>query len=234
MLAAKKLTKSYGLKPVFEKIDLEVGEGQIVVVYGKSGIGKSTLINVLSGIDEPDGGIVEFMGRDCAAFTKKDKLDFRKKQMSLVFQEFNLLSHLSARQNIEIAAGTVPENLLKKLGIGEFRDRLPCELSPGQQQRVAIARAIVKNPDLILADEPTGALDPESAGIILDALRSERSKGKGILVTTHGTFPIDAADVVYELTEKGLSLKGGKKPAKNISECPNEKKPEGPPALGKK
>ncbi|GAB1400572.1 ABC transporter ATP-binding protein [Aminivibrio sp.] len=205
MLAVKKLTKSYGSKRVFENIDLEVGKGQLVVVCGKSGIGKSTLINVLSGIDVPNDGIVEFLGRDCTKFTKREKLDFRKKHMSLIFQEFNLLSHLSAFQNIEIAAGTVPENMLEKLGIGEFRDRLPCELSPGQQQRVAVARAIVKNPDLILADEPTGALDPESAGIILEALRCERSKGKAILVTTHGTFQTDAADRVYELSEIGLS-----------------------------
>ena len=209
MLTGKKLTKSYGARRVFENIDLEVAQGEIVVVYGKSGVGKSTLINVLSGLDTPDGGVVEFMGRDCSSFTKQEKLDFRRKRMSLVFQEFNLLSHLTAYENIEIAGGQVSEDLLKKLGIGEFRSRLPGQLSPGQQQRAAVARAIVKDPDLILADEPTGALDPDSADAIVEALKTERANGKAILVATHGTFSTEVADRVYELTETGLALRRG-------------------------
>ena len=171
--------KVYGMGDVevhaLRSVDLDVARGEFLVMLGASGSGKSTLLNILGGLDVPTSGTVVFQGDDLAAANEKERTRYRRGEVGFVFQFYNLIPSLTARENValvtEIAEDPMPaEEALERAGLGERLDHFPSQLSGGEQQRVAIARAIAKRPAILLCDEPTGALDYETGKIVLDAL----------------------------------------------------------------
>ena len=175
-LKIKGIRKSYGTEEnrveVLKGIDLEVEKGQICVLLGQSGSGKSTLLNIIGGIDNADSGYVSINGEKTEDMDEKKLTLYRRKHLGYVFQMYNLIPNLNVKENIEVGAYLSDnpldiDNLLKTLGLYGHRHKLPNQLSGGQQQRVSIGRAIVKNPDILLCDEPTGALDYNTSKEIL-------------------------------------------------------------------
>ncbi|MFD2531952.1 ABC transporter ATP-binding protein [Gracilimonas halophila] len=215
-----KLTKSYqeGVKTraVLDEMDLSVKEGELIVLLGRSGSGKSTLLNLVSGIDKPDSGEVVIGGTDLAKLNEKDRTLFRRKNIGFVFQSFNLISTLTAHENVLLPLklkGANDEETLSKaqrfldeVGLGDRGDSYPDRLSGGEQQRVAIARALAHEPMLILADEPTGNLDYETGKTILDILKNlVRKNGRTIILATHDRDICKIADRVLEIRGGKLS-----------------------------
>jgi putative ABC transport system ATP-binding protein len=218
VLSIRGLSKSFaGPRPraVFAGVDLELAAGEYVAVRGESGIGKSTLLNLIAGLDRPDAGTmvldgVELTRRDDDALTV-----IRRERMGFVFQAFHLLPYLTAAQNVALPlllngtldGATSPRvgEMLAAVGLADRAESRPAELSGGELQRVAIARALVHRPRLVLADEPTGNLDPDSAGHVLELLRAsvKREGAAGILVT-HSAAAAATADRAYVLTASGL------------------------------
>lgn len=189
---------------VLRGINLSVGRGEIVVITGKSGAGKSTLLGLLAGLDRPDSGKIFFGGQELGALSNEKLASLRRTAMSVIFQSFNLLPSWTALENVEAAlfhTGLSKKRrrekameCLKQLGLGGVAFHLPAEMSVGQQQRVAVARTLVNEPALVLADEPTGDVDPETGREIVDLLiAAVREKGTTLLVATHGGFPLDVA-----------------------------------------
>lgn len=185
---------------VLEGIDLAVRGGEIVVVIGRSGAGKTTLISLMAGLDRPSSGSVMLDGRPLEDLSNEELTLLRRQKIGIVFQSFNLLPSMTAAENVEAALLPTPmpkgdrrekvKSLLVGLGLGDRADRFPSQLSVGEQQRVAVARALVNNPVLILADEPTGDVDNETAGEIIDLLVAPvRRANATLVVTTHGCFP---------------------------------------------
>jgi putative ABC transport system ATP-binding protein len=176
-------------------VDLTVKPGEFVAIVGPSGSGKSTLFHIIGGLTPPTSGVVRVAGHDLAAMTEAGRTRLRKRSVAFVFQKFNLLPNLTARDNIAIARyiggfDSKPEasfeDVLRLLGIANRLDHKPSELSGGEQQRVAIARAIVNHPAILLADEPTGNLDSESSKAVLEVLRGLNGRlGQTILMITH-------------------------------------------------
>jgi putative ABC transport system ATP-binding protein len=200
---------------VLQNVDLEIGAGEYVAVMGESGIGKSTLLNLLAGLDRPDSGRVTLEGQDLAQFTDDALTRLRRSHMGFVFQAFHVLPYLSVFQNVELplrllrmdlgeAVGRV-EKMLSAVRLADRAGSMPRELSGGELQRVAIARALVHRPKLLLADEPTGNLDPETAGQVLELLR-EQVKGSGAagILVTHSRAAARTADRVLALGPEGL------------------------------
>lgn len=181
--------------PALRGVDLDVAKGEFLSVVGPSGSGKSTLFHIIGGLTPPSGGTVRIGDRDLAAMSDADRTNLRKTTVGFVFQKFNLLPNLTARDNIEVArfiagrdGGQDPEfqDLLKLLGIAHRLDHKPAALSGGEQQRVAIARAVVNRPAILLADEPTGNLDTENSRAVLELLRDLNARlGQTILMITH-------------------------------------------------
>jgi putative ABC transport system ATP-binding protein len=181
--------------PALRGVDLTVKPGEFVAIVGPSGSGKSTLFHIIGGLTPPTSGEVRVAGQDLAAMTEAGRTRLRKRSVAFVFQKFNLLPNLTARDNIAIARhiGGFPskpeasfEEVLRLLGIANRLDHKPSELSGGEQQRVAIARAIVNHPAILLADEPTGNLDSESSKAVLEVLRDLNERlGQTILMITH-------------------------------------------------
>jgi putative ABC transport system ATP-binding protein len=220
VLTLARVAKTYGVpggRPVFEAVDLRLEPGQYVAIRGESGVGKSTLLNLIAGLDTPDSGNVLVDGVDLAALDDDARTVLRRERMGFVFQAFHLLPHLTVAQNtalpLRIAGATRAQSetralaVLDTLGLAPLARRYPRSLSGGETQRVAIARALVHEPRLILADEPTGNLDEETAGLVLDMLRVAvtRSGGCGILVT-HSARAAATTDRTYVLTARGLAL----------------------------
>ncbi|MEY3306241.1 MAG: hypothetical protein RLZZ413_279 [Pseudomonadota bacterium] len=172
-------------------VDLVLYEGELVVLLGASGCGKSTLLNILGALDSPTAGRVHFRDRDLTGMTDAELTAFRRHQVGFVFQFYNLVPSLTARENValvtEIAAAPMrPEEALDRVGLGHRLDHFPAELSGGEQQRVAIARAIAKRPDVLLCDEPTGALDSQTGVTVLEALvATNRDLGTVTALITH-------------------------------------------------
>jgi putative ABC transport system ATP-binding protein len=175
--------------------DLSIGRGEYVAVIGPSGSGKSTLMNILGGLDRPTAGTYRFEGEEVAGFSDDQLADFRRRRIGFVFQSFQLLPRLSALQNVELPMvyGGVPGperraralELLERVGLGARKGHRPTQLSGGQQQRVAIARALANRPDLLLADEPTGALDTHTSEDILKLFGELNAGGLTLVIVTH-------------------------------------------------
>jgi putative ABC transport system ATP-binding protein len=184
-------------------VSLRIERGEYVAVIGPSGSGKSTLMNILGGLDRPSGGAYRFLGEDVAHFTDNELADFRNRRIGFIFQSFQLLPRLTALQNVElpmIYAGVGPEQrrarageLLDRVGLGARKGHRPTQLSGGQQQRVAIARSLANRPDLLLADEPTGALDTSTGEEVLKLFEELNAEGLTLVVVTHDPEVADLA-----------------------------------------
>ncbi len=195
------LTKVYGMDHVnvyaLNGVSLEVYPGEFIVLLGPSGSGKTTLLNMVGGLDTPTSGLVEVNGIDISRMSRGKLTEFRRRQVGFIFQFFNLIPTLTARENVEFAAelsnNPVPAvQLLHEVGLGERIDHFPSELSGGENQRVAIARALATDPTLMLCDEPTGSLDYETGKRILKLLRTlNQTRHKTIVVVTHNA-PVGA------------------------------------------
>ena len=189
--------------------NLEVRPGEIVALFGKSGSGKTTLLNLIAGIDRPTRGRVEVDGRDIHALGERERTRWRRKNLGFVFQFFNLLPTLTAFENVFLSlelAGRPDRALvsqaLRDLGLDGLGDRYPHELSGGEQQRVAVARAVVKSPRLILADEPTGNLDTQTGGHVLELLSAQcRKLGAAMIVASHAPSSERQADRVLRIVD---------------------------------
>ena len=212
LLEVRDLAKRYADTPVFEHVALDLAAGEIVAVLGESGVGKSTLLNIVAGLDRADAGSVRIEGTAIEALGEREQALFRRAHLGFVFQAFHVLPHLSVEHNVALPllllrrpdAGRVAQ-LLDAVGLHGLGPRLPRTLSGGQMQRVAIARALVHRPRLVLADEPTGNLDPDTAERVLDVLAAQvRSEGAACLIATHSQHAAARADRVLRLTAHGI------------------------------
>jgi len=205
------LTKVYGLGTAqvraLDGVDLDLHAGELIVLLGPSGSGKTTLLNQLGGLDNPTAGELRYRGIDLTAADEERLTRFRRDSVGFVFQFYNLIPSLTARENVglitEIAAHPLPaETVLELVGLGARLDHFPAQLSGGEQQRVAIARAIAKRPEVLLCDEPTGALDVRTGITVLEAIeRANRELGTLTVVITHNAVMADIADRVIHFMD---------------------------------
>lgn len=212
MLTVTSLSKNFGATPVFHDVTLQLPRGQFVALLGESGVGKSTLLNCIAGLDRADTGSVHIAGTDLSTLNDDGCARLRREQLGFVFQAFHVLPHLTVAENVSLPLRLLGcndeqrvETLLAAVGLQGLGERLPAQLSGGQLQRVAIARAVVHGPGLILADEPTGNLDPDTARLVLDVLRAEvQDTGAACLLVTHSEAAAARADRVLRLTAMGI------------------------------
>jgi putative ABC transport system ATP-binding protein len=213
MLEIDRLSKRYGDVPVFDDVSLRVASGEFVALLGDSGVGKSTLLNCIAGLDEASGGRVTLGGREVGTLGPDDRARLRREHLGFVFQAFHVLPHLDVAQNVGLPLRLLGrrdearvQRLLDAVGLAGLGARMPAQLSGGQLQRVAIARALVHRPALILADEPTGNLDPATAARVLDVLLAQaRVDGAACLLVTHSEAAAARADRVLRLTLHGVA-----------------------------
>jgi len=188
-------------------LDLDIGEGELLVLLGPSGSGKSTLLNILGGLDSPTAGSVRFRDQDLTSATDAALTRFRRDMVGFIFQFYNLIPSLTARENVElvteIARNPMPATeALQLVGLSERADHFPAQLSGGEQQRVAIARALAKRPDVLLCDEPTGALDIQTGAIVLEAIAHVNATlGTTVAIITHNAAIAGMADRVVSLAD---------------------------------
>ncbi len=186
-------------------ISFDIEKGELAIVLGPSGSGKTTVLNMLGGMDTIDEGSIVVDGKDIAKYSPKDLISYRRYEIGFIFQFYNLIQNLTAKENIELAAQTckdfIPaEEILKQVGLEERLDNFPAQLSGGEQQRVAIARALAKKPKLLLCDEPTGALDYNTGKMILKLLQDTcRNSGMTVVLVTHNSAIAPMADRVIRL-----------------------------------
>ena len=213
MLTLERVTKRFGQRTVLNDVSLTVAAGEYVAIVGDSGIGKSTLLNVIAGLEPVDDGKIFFQERKITAMDDDALTVLRRERFGFVFQAFHLLPQLSVQQNVELPlllrgiedAGSV-RAALAAVGLAERMNSAPRELSGGELQRVAIARALVGEPKLVLADEPTGNLDPENAAKILSLFRNQvKLRGAAAILATHSESAAAGCDRRYRLSAAGLS-----------------------------
>jgi putative ABC transport system ATP-binding protein len=211
VLSARGLVKTYTLGEVvvhaLRGVDLDLRETELLVLLGPSGSGKSTLLNILGGLDVPSGGEVFYRGQNLTQADEAELTAYRRLHVGFVFQFYNLIPSLTARENVSLVTEIVdkpmrPEDALDLVGLRDRMDHFPAQLSGGEQQRVAIARAIAKQPDVLLCDEPTGALDVSTGVLVLDAIaRVNRDLGTTTAVITHNAVIAAMADRVVKLSD---------------------------------
>ena len=200
--------------PVLKDVSLQVEEGEYVAIMGPSGCGKSTLLNILGLLDNPTEGSYLLMGEEVAGLKEKERTRVRKGKLGFVFQSFNLIDELNVYENVELPLTylglksserrRMVEDILKRMNINHRAKHFPQQLSGGQQQRVAIARAVVTNPQLILADEPTGNLDPANSNEIMKILDQVNKQGTTVLVVTHNM------EIVQQMKKRTITMSEGK------------------------
>ncbi|HUA39407.1 MAG TPA: ABC transporter ATP-binding protein [Candidatus Sulfopaludibacter sp.] len=216
LLSARALTKSYTMGrrtlEVLRGVNLEVARGEFLALRGASGAGKSTLLHLIGGLDSPNAGEIRFAGQNIAAFSDRQLTDFRNRRVGFVFQAYHLLPELDALENVclparvaRISAGDAEKRgreLLARVGLSDRREHKPFELSGGEQQRVAIARALINEPELVLADEPTGNLDSHTGGEIIELLKKlHAEKQTTLIIATHDAKVAAHARRVFELAD---------------------------------
>mgnify|MGYP000963250712 FL=1 len=215
VLKVKNLKKDYQMGEVtvnaLKDASFEVEKGEFVVILGPSGSGKSTLLNIIGGMDTPSGGSVLFNDERVTNFTDKELTMYRRYKIGFVFQFYNLMATLTAKENVELVAEITGssadiDEVMEAVGLGDRADHFPSQMSGGEQQRVAIARAVAKNPDILLCDEPTGALDFETGISILKVLKDVNIKYKNtVIVITHNSPIAQMADKVIKMRSGGIT-----------------------------
>ena len=213
MLQVRDLTKRYADTAVFAGVSLDVAPGEFVAIVGESGVGKSTLLNCMAGLDSWDEGSVRLNGQDLDSLSDDARALLRRRHVGFVFQAFHVLPHLDVAQNVALPLLLLdqPDDarvkaMLDAVGLGDLGARLPQQLSGGQLQRVAIARALVHRPSLLLADEPTGNLDPVTAALVMDALIAQtREQGASLVLVTHSEAAAARADRRLHLSASGIT-----------------------------
>jgi putative ABC transport system ATP-binding protein len=211
-LAVRGLAKRYGTVEVFRGVSLAVAAGEFVAVVGESGVGKSTLLNCMAGLDTWDEGSITVDGVDLGTLDDEGRALLRRRKLGFVFQAFHVLPHLDVAQNVGLPLLLLKQPdaarvhaMLEAVGLSGLGHRLPQELSGGQLQRVAIARALVHRPTLLLADEPTGNLDPSTAARVMEVLRDQaRESGAALVLVTHSAAAASQADRVLQLRADGV------------------------------
>ena len=219
----KNVVKSYTMGDVTiyanNGVNFKVNKGEFTVIVGASGAGKTTILNMLGGMDTPTSGTIVVDGHNIATYDDKQLTDYRRDDIGFVFQFYNLVQNLTALENVELASQISKDplnsvDILERVGLGERKDNFPAQLSGGEQQRVAIARAIAKNPKLLLCDEPTGALDYQTGKSILGLLRSMCDNyGMTVIVITHNS-------ALAPMAEQVIHLKNGKVERQEYNEHP--------------
>ena len=214
-LEIKNIKKSYGESAsyveVLKGISTGVEKGEMCVIYGPSGSGKSTFLNVIGGLDTVDSGSIRVDGKEIAGLSQEKLSDYRRDNLGFIFQFYNLIPNLTIRENIELCACLTKnplslDELLEVLGLTQHQNKFPAQLSGGQQQRCAIARALIKNPKLLLCDEPTGALDSKTSRDILILLENINQKyGTTMLIVTHNTAIKDMVHKVIKIKDGQIS-----------------------------
>ena len=211
-LDIQQLAKHYGDSPVFRNVSLSLAPGEFVAIVGESGVGKSTLLNCMAGLDSWDHGSVHLQGHNLGELNDEQRALLRRRHVGFVFQAFHVLPHLDVAQNVGLPLLLLGQHddarvqhMLDAVGLSGLGERLPQQLSGGQLQRVAMARALVHRPALVLADEPTGNLDPATAARVMDALLVQtRAQGSSLVLVTHSEAAAARADRVLKLHADGL------------------------------
>ena len=210
MLSIQGLARRFGRRPILDSLDLELASGEYVAIVGESGAGKSTLLNLIAGLDAPNAGRIAIGGDDITRLDEDNRTRLRRARVGFVFQAFHILPHLTVAQNVELPLVLLgvdaderrvrTRELLTAVGLGDRRESPPRELSGGELQRVAVARALVHRPALLLADEPTGNLDPDTADTVLSLLaRTIKAQGAAGILVTHSLHAAATADRVLRL-----------------------------------
>ncbi len=227
-IVVKNLVKEYGTDNnkviANDKISFEIDEGEFVVILGPSGAGKSTLLNIIGGMDSATSGSINVFGKEIVGLNEKELTKYRREDIGFVFQFYNLIPNLTVLENVELAGQIVKqskpaEDILKQVGLEHRMNNFPSQISGGEQQRVAIARAIAKNPQLLLCDEPTGALDYKTGKNILNILKEYcKNDKRTVIIITHNSSIAQAADKVIEIYDAKVKKVFVNQSPKNIDE----------------